>query len=183
MKYKTTTLFIAALMIFSVSTGALADIADPLNQTLTNVRFWALDDPDPTFTDNSDGSVTFTIVDFTGDDVQYSLTPTVEISWSSFINGTTISVDTKELVYLRLDDGSSLDYTGLLSFSGFDRTYYEVDAYNSLIIFWDEENQTQLFWETPTSEDDIGPVPIPGTVWILGSGIIGLVGIRRKFKG
>jgi len=26
------------------------------------------------------------------------------------------------------------------------------------------------------------PVPIPGAVWLLGSGLIGLVGIRRKFK-
>jgi uncharacterized membrane protein len=26
------------------------------------------------------------------------------------------------------------------------------------------------------------PVPIPGAVWLLGSGLIGLVGIRRRFK-
>jgi hypothetical protein len=26
-------------------------------------------------------------------------------------------------------------------------------------------------------------VPIPGAVWLLGSGLIGIVGIRRKFKG
>jgi hypothetical protein len=25
------------------------------------------------------------------------------------------------------------------------------------------------------------PVPIPGAVWLLGSGLIGLVGLRRKF--
>ena len=28
----------------------------------------------------------------------------------------------------------------------------------------------------------IEPVPIPGAVWLLGSGLIGIVGIRRKFK-
>ena len=26
------------------------------------------------------------------------------------------------------------------------------------------------------------PVPIPGAVWLLGSGLIGLAGARRKFK-
>jgi hypothetical protein len=28
---------------------------------------------------------------------------------------------------------------------------------------------------------NVSPVPIPGTLWLLGSGIIGIVGIRRKF--
>ena len=28
----------------------------------------------------------------------------------------------------------------------------------------------------------VAAVPIPGAVWLLGTGIIGLVGIRRKFK-
>lgn len=31
--------------------------------------------------------------------------------------------------------------------------------------------------------DDPSPVPIPGAVWLLGSGLIGLVGLRRKFQG
>jgi len=36
---------------------------------------------------------------------------------------------------------------------------------------------TQAFAETR----DV-PVPIPGAVWLLGSGLVGLVGIRRRFK-
>jgi hypothetical protein len=28
----------------------------------------------------------------------------------------------------------------------------------------------------------IAPVPIPGALWLLGSGLIGIVGIRKKFK-
>lgn len=31
-------------------------------------------------------------------------------------------------------------------------------------------------------DGDIGAIPIPGAVWLLGSGLIGIVGIRRKFK-
>ena len=28
----------------------------------------------------------------------------------------------------------------------------------------------------------LNPVPIPGAIWLLGSGIIGMIGIRRKFR-
>ena len=30
--------------------------------------------------------------------------------------------------------------------------------------------------------NDLTTVPIPGAVWLLGSGLIGIVGVRRKFK-
>ena len=30
-------------------------------------------------------------------------------------------------------------------------------------------------------DGDVAPVPIPPSVWLLGSGLIGLVGLRRKF--
>jgi hypothetical protein len=33
-----------------------------------------------------------------------------------------------------------------------------------------------------TTTDAVSPVPIPATVWLLGAGLIGLVGVRRKFQ-
>jgi hypothetical protein len=42
------------------------------------------------------------------------------------------------------------------------------------------------WWETYNPDDYVNlnpaPVPIPGAVWLLGSGLIGLAGARRKFK-
>jgi hypothetical protein len=37
------------------------------------------------------------------------------------------------------------------------------------------------FWHRST-ELDISQVPIPGAVWLLGSGLVGLVGLRKKFN-
>lgn len=36
-------------------------------------------------------------------------------------------------------------------------------------------------WENSFVE--VNQVPLPGAVWILGSGLLGLIGLRRKFKG
>lgn len=33
-----------------------------------------------------------------------------------------------------------------------------------------------------TNTDNLAPVPIPGAVWLLGSGLLGLIGIRRRTK-
>jgi len=29
---------------------------------------------------------------------------------------------------------------------------------------------------------DVAPVPIPGAIWLLGSGLIGMVGMRKKIR-
>ena len=36
--------------------------------------------------------------------------------------------------------------------------------------------------KTGASQDLLTPVPIPPTLWLLGSGLLGLVGLRRRFK-
>jgi len=38
-------------------------------------------------------------------------------------------------------------------------------------------NFGMLFYPTVT------PIPIPGAVWLLGSGLVGLIGLRRRFRG
>ena len=39
------------------------------------------------------------------------------------------------------------------------------------------DDGTLISWEL-----DLTPVPIPGAIWLLGSGLAGLVGLRRKFR-
>lgn len=45
---------------------------------------------------------------------------------------------------------------------------------------------TPLLWDYKTGDDnpfaEFSAVPIPGAVWLLGSGLIGIVGVRRKCK-
>jgi hypothetical protein len=44
--------------------------------------------------------------------------------------------------------------------------------------------QTTSLSPPPTDSEFIGGnlVPIPGAVWLLGSGLLGLIGFRRKFQ-
>jgi hypothetical protein len=176
-------IFIAAFLIVIPINAFSSTFMPDFTQTLSNVRFWALDDP----ISNDDDTVTFSNVLFSTEfeaNVQYSLTPTVDNSWNEFTGGTTITpVDNeKQLVYLRVNDTSELYYNGILTFSGFDRHYYGLDAYNSLSVLWGDVGTLTVSFTTPVGDDDVAPVPIPATVWLFGAGLVGLVGIRRKLR-
>ena len=54
-------------------------------------------------------------------------------------------------------------------------TFYFTDDYFD--IFSAENLKAQV-----SMKNFVAPVPIPGAVWLLGSGLIGLMGIRRKFR-
>jgi len=173
---------VALLIIFGVSTGVQAAPADPFNQgELEYVQFWVLDDPN-SFGGNND-NVQFSYLDLTipsGSFVEYSEDNS---NWFTLDTGDSITVTEKLILYLRLNDGlNNYDTSGDLTFSGFDRNYYSVDAYSTLVIDWNPNANVELSLISATSDDDIGPVPIPGTVWIFGAGLIGLVGIRKKVK-
>lgn len=56
-----------------------------------------------------------------------------------------------------------------------DTSYFGSDGVYQ--IKWEYDPQVAILYQI-----DAQPVPIPGAVWLLGSGLIGLVGIRRKKK-
>ena len=49
----------------------------------------------------------------------------------------------------------------------------------------DRDRDRDRDWDRDRDRDrdrDMPPVPIPGAVWLLGSGLIGILGVRRKFS-
>jgi hypothetical protein len=63
-----------------------------------------------------------------------------------------------------------------------------------IIRVWRGLTENEAQWARPDDPDTnfynadarvyakFAPVPVPAAVWLLGSGLIGLLGIRRKFK-
>lgn len=53
-------------------------------------------------------------------------------------------------------------------------------------FFYGYQAELRTYSEQPVwavHDGDVGsPVPLPGAIWLLGSGLIGMVGTRRKFK-
>jgi hypothetical protein len=65
--------------------------------------------------------------------------------------------------------------------------YFEWQGYfNKVVVLWDADGTDVgirvIMEDQGHNYDRIDPVPVPGAVWLLGSGLIGLFGLRRKFK-
>jgi hypothetical protein len=81
-----------------------------------------------------------------------SLTPYPNYYWS----GTEHATDTQHAWYFRFDEGRQ-----------------------------NRDNKSYTFYALAVHDGNVGsssPVPIPPSVWILGLGLVGLVGLRRKFR-
>lgn len=114
--------------------------------------------------DLSDVNITFT------GDLFFTTTPvldtgagTLEFSTSSINGETAAGFDIAEITFTAIGLGlSPIDIT--------------VD---SLIDVWADYDSLAI--TTPSATDgSVNVVPIPGAIWLLGSGLIGMVGIRRK---
>jgi hypothetical protein len=74
-----------------------------------------------------------------------------------------------------------------LSRSYWTSTSYTVDPNLACNISFTNGNQNhdhKVSWlyAWAVRDGDVTPVPIPTAIWLLGSGLVGLIGIRRRFK-
>jgi hypothetical protein len=179
---------VAAMLMMGMATGAQAfSVGD--NYTLRSVN-----------------PVSFYLVDWGQFDYKIVMTATTENGigylqysfdnnkWSPFTAGIDKTSGTAEitppsshtqLMYLRyLDDGKydyDADYMRFTSWTTNSGTLtgpQKLDLFNGLIIRF---SGAEITFASNAANDKFAPVPIPPTAYLLGVGLLGLVGLRRRF--
>ena len=124
---------------------------------------------------------------FTGND-EYSIF-TASLVWNVDINGgdensfdgSAFLYDIDLFIYRRIDNDWSLlgsstsaeDNTENLRLSLLSHEHYMLQVALG-------QGQEEFLWDYALAWQTGAPVPIPGAVWLLGSGLIGLVAVRRR---
>ncbi len=92
---------------------------------------------------------------------------------------TLTNVGVSQLVSFRLTDGSTGGeiYQGTMEFSG--ASLCDPTLFTKIVVEWDDSYGSI---EIVNSCEGFSPVPIPATAWLLGSGLFGLIGIRRRMQ-
>ncbi len=80
--------------------------------------------------------------------------------------------------FTAIDPGQKFDISFTVNGEDVDYTYYDGGWYTGLQLLNDD--RTKKFGLVKIKCADPAPVPIPGAVWLLGAGLIGLAGFRKK---
>jgi len=130
-------------------------------------------------------------------------TPIAENSpWSGFtvvfndeVNGETVT--SWDIGNVKVGSFSGVTYNSItysdiydlakMNLGNFDLVDTEGNANTKYLTLWEFKDATEtIIWENKTIWSysvTHSPVPVPATVWLLGSGLVGLVAFRRKQKG
>ena len=171
-----------ALFVFTLVTGICTAVqASFFQDDLQPVCFWVVDDnSDPAPNGNDEVTLSFFGVISAGWTLEYGYD---NVHWTTLgasgqIGPISTGPDDWELIYFRLSSATAVDDMADLEFLG-----PEGDLWNSVTIFWnDKDDYTNFSSLVAWDDDNVAPVPIPGSALILGSGILSLIifGRRRR---
>lgn len=163
-------------------TGAPWAAPDPFNMGVVDpVSFWVVDDDFKSM----DGSVTLVTSNLNlGSNV---LQFDQGSGWANFgiIQTFSMAPGGRVFVDFRLSDalGNVTDTSGDLTFIGYELTDSDgLPWYTTAQIIWDSSSSLQLSFAVPTNNDNVAPVPIPHASLLLASGLLGLLGVRRRLR-
>jgi len=90
-----------------------------------------------------------------------------------------IPIDTKTYpVFTEIAPGQKFDISFKVDGEDVDYTFYDGDWYTGLQLLTDDHMGT--FGLVKIKCADPAPVPIPGAAWLLGAGLLGLAGLKKK---
>jgi hypothetical protein len=126
---------------------------------------------------------------------EWRLPTTVDGPWQYGVDGTTTggyNITTSEMGHLYYEELDNASVGGLENMGDFanlvEGLYWSETAYTAgTNQAWTFKTATGLQGRNCTSSEYLGiavidssPVPVPAAVWLLGSGLLGLIGIRRR---
>jgi ABC-type proline/glycine betaine transport system substrate-binding protein len=181
---------VAAMLMMGVAGGAQAFIQGE-NYTLTNspVKFYLVDWDTTQF--NGQIIMNATTLGAPIEGLKYSFDNS---SWLSFTPGptkgsgtatiTALAPNRTQLMYLAYGGDSTGDMT-FINWNDSSRTNtipQYLDLFTSLMIDFGGSDYREITITSNTNNDKFAPVPIPPAVYLLGAGLLGLVGLRKRFN-